>query len=362
MLASPFAVLYIFIDAYLKIKELLSQLVTISIISSVLSIALLYPLLKVFGLNGAAVYFLLSGVLSVLIFSLYNFRIIKKIFTDKIIIDLKERNYIIKIGSVSLLSSFMFIGSFILLRKFVIENFGLTDNGVFQSVVTLSNSSFMFVYSFLSSYLLPKISKIENYSKIALELDNGFRFVLFLVVPILILIFLYRDILINIVYSAAFLKAGDMIFYQFIGDSFKCLSGLFGLWMIAKMKIKYIMTFDVIMNCILLLIPFLYKYIYKDVKLELLPISYMIAMFIHFMLYFIYSRYHVNYRISRNTFRTILFSLLAITICIFIINYPYIYQYIMAPILIVLFVLFSSSKEERNKLLLALKKYFQKIN
>jgi len=357
ILGTPAAVSYSFVDAYLKNKELIGLLVKITIISSIVSIIVLFPSVILWGVYGAAVVLFISSIIPILIFGFYKPDFIVKIFTEKIITITSIKVKILKIGSVSLLSSFMFIGSFIILRKIVIDNLGLLDNGIFQSVITLSNSSFVVVYSFLSSYLLPKISKLENYSDIAIDLDNGLRFVIFMVVPILIFVFLYRYTIISLVYSAEFSKAGDLIFYQFMGDSFKCLSSLFGLWMISKMKIKYIMLFDFILNFVLLAIPITYFYILNYTNIAIVPIAYMIALFLHFLLYYTYSYVELKYRMSNSTMKAILLSVIAVLICFGFSYFNIAFQMISAPILIIIYLYTTFSKNERTRLIFALRNF-----
>jgi len=355
--SAPFMVAYSISDAFLRCYGKLSQIVLIAIVSSVSSLLLLYPLIEYLGMTGVSFYFFLSGVFPFVAFLIINRSYVKKILNKKIehLLDLKSQ--ILKMGSVSLLSSFLFIGSFIILRKFVIDNLGLVDNGIFQSVVALSNSIFMIIYSYLSTYLLPKLSKYIKNKEINEELDNSFRFILFMIVPSIILAFSYRYLIIRAIFSVEFLKASDIIIYQFLGDFFRCLSGLFCLWLIPRMRIRTIMTFDIIMNLSLVLLPYIYMLLFNKIFLGIVPISYMVAMILHFIMYLSITIKDLHYRISAHTLRTIIISALCISASFLSGWGGYLFQYLAAPLLILFFGLIAISKVERFKLIQLGKSY-----
>lgn len=354
---APFLVLYAIGDAFLRCYGKLTQIVFIAVVSSLSSILLLFPLLDLFGILGVSIYFLLNGILLFTIYAVLNFEKVKLIFRSNKIYKLDLRIQILKTGVVSLISSFLFIGSNIILRKFIIENLGLTENGIYQSVASLSASSFLVVYSYITTYLLPKISSSESDSQIVNETDVNFRFILLLMVPMIIAIFSFRKVLIGVLFSSEFLPASDILQYQFAGDFFRGLSGLFGLWMIYKMNLKVIIAFDVVMNLLLVSFPFACKHYFDYVSLNLIPISYMIALGIHFLLFFIYTKKKLRYRVSKSTFRTVLISVILLLAVFLVDKQNEIFKYVLSFFFILFFWFFAVSSIERNKLTVFLKNY-----
>lgn len=349
--ATPLIVVYSICESFLKCFGNITQIVIITIISSISSLILLYPLIKFLGIYGASVYIFLNGILPFCIYAYLNRDYLKKIYLKKIVSALLLKKQILKIGSVSLFSSFLFIGCFIILRKFVIDNLGFVDNGIFQAVVSLSTGSFLIVNNYLSSYLLPKISGFSTNDEIKHEIDRNFRFILFLMVPAILVVVYYNNLIIRILYSSDFLKASDFIIFQFIGDFFRGLAGLFGLWLISKMKIKIIMSFDILMNLILVTSPFIFKYLFNMVSLKIISISYMVACIVHFMNYFIISVRVLKYKISSFTAKTIFVSVVCLGSSYFFTFSDYLYQFICFFISCLLFGFFATTSEEKFKLM-----------
>lgn len=356
---APFIVLYSIFEAFLRCYTKLTIIVLISIISSASSIILLYPLLIEFNYLGIGLYFFINSLFVIILYIIFDFNNFKLLFKKKVKEKLLHKNQIFKIGVVSLISSFLFIGSSILLRKFAIENFGLNENGIYQSVSTLSASCFLLVYNYLTTYLLPRISKSKTNLEIIDELDKNLRFVLLLMIPIMLVVFSYRLILINLLFSREFEFASTMLHYQFLGDFFRGLSGLFGIWMIFKLKLKVIFIFDIIMNLILIGIPFISLLIFENVGLSIIPISYMIALALHFLLYFIYTQAVLKYSFSLKTLKTISVSVVSI-IAVYLCDIYFISGlYFLTPLIIVAFWYIAISNDEKIQFIGIIKKSFK---
>lgn len=357
LVSAPFAVVYSIFESFLKCYGKFTQIVVITIIGSLSSILLLYPLITKFGILGVSIYLFFSGFIPFLIYCIKNWQWTKQIFVIHKKEKLEYKSQILKTGSVSLFSSLLFIGSNIIIRKFTIDNLGLTNNGIYQSIAALSNSSFLIFYYYLSTYLLPKISSLHTDNEICNEIDENFRFILLFIVPFVIVVFSYRYLLIKLLFSSDFLPAVGIIQYQFLGDFFRCLSGLFGLWMISRMKLFSIMIIDLIMNIILISSPFLCKYLFSEISLIVIPISYMIALFVHFILFFIVTIKYINYAASLKAKKTFIISVFVLTVA-FLTSYLGNYaEYIGAPFLVIIYWYLSTSLDEREKTIKLIKKY-----
>lgn len=347
--SAPFVVFYTIGDSFLRSMGKLTQIVTIAIVSSIISILVLYPLLKYYSMLGVSIYLFFNALIVFLLYTGLNFDRFKLLFKKHKPQKLHFKSQIFKMGIVSLVSSFLFIGSSIVLRKFTIDNFGFSNNGIYQSMSSLSASSFLIVYNYLTTYLLPKISGYKSDEEIRNELDSNFRFILLLMVPSTILVFSFRYVIINLLFSPEFIAAGDFIQYQFLGDFFRGLSGLFGLWMVFKMKLRFIIIFDFTMNLILVSIPYLCSMYTSEIALEIVPISYMSSLVIHFLLYFIYTQRELRYFPSKDTLNTILYSIVLLTFAFSSVYLGDLFQYIIAPVLILIFWYLAVSKLEREK-------------
>lgn len=351
IVSAPFIVLYTIGDSFLRCLGKLTQIVTIAIVSSLGSILILYPLLQYFGIFGVSIYLFVNALFVFLLYIYLNFDKFKLLFRRRKPQKLHFKSQIIKMGIVSLISSFLFIGSNIMLRKFTIDNFGLTNNGIYQSIASLSASSFLIVYNYLATYLLPKISGYKSNSEIRDELDINFRFILLLMVPSTIVVFSYRYVIISLLFSSEFIAAGEIIQYQFMGDFFRGLSGLFGIWMVYKMKLKFIIFFDLLMNLILVSLPYLCMLFLNEISLKIVPISYLIALLFHFVLYYVYSQSELKYFPTKDTMNTLVYSVILLSATFASVYLGSLFQYVSAPIFVLIFWSLAVSRIEREKFL-----------
>ena len=257
---------------------------------------------------------------------------------------------VLKIGVISLSSSLLHQGAIILLRKFAINNFGLIDNGVYQSVLSTSIAYFSIIYIFLSNYTLPLFSKIIIDSELVEEINNNFRFLLFLVLPIIVITFTYRGIIVELLYSKSFNKASTLFLPQLIGDFFRVFAALFGLWTIPRMKIKQMLIFDFLFNLSLFLFPHLYMEILGK-NLIIIPVSYMTAFIIHFLLYFIYSKIYLKFYFKKQIIYNAIVSIFVMLLSVLLSYISNLLGYFSTAILLIIWIYLVLNKEEKKSII-----------
>lgn len=350
LISVPFVVTYSLIEAFLRSLQEINMIVKVSIISNIISTLIFIPLIYFYGMLGVAIYLLCFGFLPFSVFIFLNKKRFLNFFVKtKDNLEKYHLNRIYKIGVVSLFSSLLHQGVLILIRRFIINNYGLVEMGVYQSVLSVSVNFFAVIYIFFSTYTLPKISGYKDNSSIVTELNDNFRFLLFIIIPLVAILYTYREFIIFIFFSKEFSKASELLLFQLIGDIFRTSAALFGLWLIPKMKIIQLFMIDFTFNLLLYILPvFLLNYV--DKNLYTIPISYMISFFIHFILFFIYSVYFLKFKFDKKTLETLLYSIAFLIICLFISYYfKNIGYYISILILTVWFILIVK-KDEKMKL------------
>ena len=308
VIAIPFMVNYSIFDSFLRSFEQIDRIVRISIISNAVSLLILIPLIYYYKISGVIIYILVAGIMPFLLF-IVQFR---NIFRDylgefKIKLDRLDKLNVFKIGLSSLLAFFMFQSVIILLRKFIISNFGLEENGLYQSLLGISLNYFIIIYSFFTNHTLPQLSMCETDLDIISILDSTTKFLMFIIVPLTLILFNYRDIILLLLYSQSFVGASDLLIFQLVGDLFRIFAVLFSLWLIPKMRVRQLILIDFIFNCALLVLPYILIIVYQH-SLKVVPISYMLAFIIQFLLYFIYTKRNLNFKFSKKTMSILLIS------------------------------------------------------
>lgn len=351
LLAAPFTVTYSLVEPYLKAKGEINTIVKVSIISNIVPFLILIPLIIYFGISGVSYYLLLYGCFPIIIFLFFfNRNFFKKIKSSNETLELEKKKSILKVGIVSLISSFLFQFSIIYIRKFSINSFGIENTGIYQSLLSLSTNYFTFIYVFLANYSLPKLAVVTSNSEISDEINNNFRLLLFILIPIVIIVFTYREFIIQLVFSNSFASASNYIFFQLVGDIFRAFGALFGLWLVPMEKLKVLIAVDFIMNFLLISLPYIF-FNFFHLNIVSLPVTYLISFFIHFLLLFLFTRRSLHFKFTPRNLNNIVISFAVFIISFIAASYFVFYGYFLIPVLLIIWTWFFLETEERKSLM-----------
>jgi len=317
-LSIPFIVIYSIFEAFLRSSGQINKIVKIAIFSNLISLPCLIVLINFFLVDGIGIYLLVLGILP-FIFMLVLY---KRIFTSEYRkksdrLKTEEIKNIFKTGITSLLAFLFYQLVILYLRKFIISNFGNDENGIYQSVLGLSLNIFAFIYSFLGNHTLQQLSMDKETSKIGSILDNTSKFLIFMIVPIIVLFFGFRELIIILFYSKSFVSGGGLMVYQFLGDGFRVFASLFSLWLFSNMRIKQLIIIDLIFNITLLSLPNVLLLFFPG-QLKIVPISYLLASALQFLLFFLYTKSALKFKFLKKTRITILFSVFIVLSSLFV--------------------------------------------
>ena len=122
----------------------------------------------------------------------------------------------------------------IVLRNDVVEHSGLAAVGLLQGVTRLSDLYLGIVISVLSMYFLPRFAEIKVRSELRRELFRATA----LIVPGLalasLLIYLFRDLIIAVLFTREFAAMRDLFEWQMTGNVLKMMGWLLGMVVLAK--------------------------------------------------------------------------------------------------------------------------------
>lgn len=131
----------------------------------------------------------------------------------------------------------------ILVRKAIIYHLTVYDAGIWDGIFKLSTTYIGLATLPFSYYFLPTFSKTLGNKQLRIEVTQA----LIVLIPLLTLCgfitYLLREPLINILLSKEFNSAYSIIKWQILGDGFRVICWLFGMYLIAKEKVwTYIIT------------------------------------------------------------------------------------------------------------------------
>lgn len=350
-LSIPFVVNYSIIESFLRSFEQINTIVKIGVFSGISCLLLLFPLLFYGGMKGASIYLFLVGLVPFLFFKFRYENSLKRWFAGPTFaIGRKDKAKIYKVGLSSLIAFFLFQSVILLLRKFIISNFGLESNGLYQSVLGISLNYFVLIYVFLTNRSLPQLSKCATDDETISALNRDTRFLALVIVPMILLLFCYRSMVISLLYSSSFEGAKRLVPFQLIGDGLRVFAALFSLWLLPRGRILVLVSIDVVFNLSLLALPHILVGIWGH-HLEVIPIAYSSSFIIQFALYFLYTRRTLGFKFTGQTRKTLLLSISTVAVSA---TFSYLYEYtgyfaIWGFLLIWFFLVFSRAERDLSK-------------
>ena len=132
---------------------------------------------------------------------------------------------------------------YISLRSKLMVTFSEDEAGFWEGINRISSFYFLFVSTLLTLYFLPKLSQAKS----TIETKAVFRAYYKGIIPVfalgLILVYLLRTFIINLILSDEFLPMEDLFIWQLLGDFFKACSLILGYEILAKKQTRiFIMT------------------------------------------------------------------------------------------------------------------------
>lgn len=126
----------------------------------------------------------------------------------------------------------------IIIRNIIIDNCSLIEAGWWDGVKRISDAYVNLIITTLSLYFLPRISSIRNFRCLKTEIFKSIK----IIFPFLVIgsgmIFIFKDILIEILFTHEFRGMKNLFSFQCIGDVIRVLNWFFAITIMFKEKIK----------------------------------------------------------------------------------------------------------------------------
>ncbi|HGN0242053.1 O-antigen translocase [Proteus mirabilis] len=213
--------------------------IKINIVQSLYSLLFTSLLIYFFNLSGA----LIALTINQSIIFFITLFLIKK--NNIIHIDQFKNNFDKKIAKklfsfsvMALTSAIMIPTSQFIIRNYISKTQGLEQAGYWQGIWYISTTYLMIVTTTLSTYYLPRLSEITNKKELKKEILQGYKILLPLAIISGIVIYLFRNLIIYILFSPDFESMSPLFLWQIIGDTIKISSWLCSYLMIAKAMTK----------------------------------------------------------------------------------------------------------------------------
>ncbi|KAA0987720.1 O-antigen translocase [Pseudomonas sp. ANT_J12] len=170
------------------------------------------------------------------------------------------RNFL-KYTAMALTSAICVPVSHILVRNHLGASLGWEAAGYWEAMWRLSAAYLMLVTTTLSVYYLPKLSELTNEADVREEIIQGYRFILPCTAICGLLIYVLRDFIIHVLFTADFLPMRNLFAWQIVGDTLKIGSWILAYVMLGKAMFKLFIISEIVSAaCFYLLTVVLTKY------------------------------------------------------------------------------------------------------
>ena len=136
--------------------------------------------------------------------------------------------------------------SHILVRNHLGETFGWDAAGYWEAMWRLSGAYLVLVTTTLSVYYLPKLSELSNSNEIKKEIIQGYRVILPVAALSGFAIYLFRDVIIELLFTSDFFAMRDLFAWQIIGDTLKIGSWILAYVMLGNAMFKPFMALEIV--------------------------------------------------------------------------------------------------------------------
>ena len=262
--------------------EKFKRIVVIQIISNVLIFSCTAYLIWKDAIAGGLLAVALSELLMVLVTFLFVLKD-KRYFQFNLhkVIDKKYLEVIKKFSIMALLSAVIVPLTLMLIRNFIVDIHSIQDAGIWDAANKLSGFYMMIFSSGLSLYYVPKLASLKTDEEFKVELKFYFQIFVPLFAIVLFIVFLFKEIILNIAFTAEFLKIQEVLIWQLLGDLLKIMTLAFGYQILVKARIKEYVILEIVFNLSYL---FLSYYLVKIFSFEGALKAYFYASLILFVL------------------------------------------------------------------------------
>ena len=146
----------------------------------------------------------------------------------------------------------------LLIRGFLIKKLSIDSAGYWEGMNRISGLYLLFVTTSFSVYYLPKLSEIKTQVLLKKEIIKTYKIITPIIVISLILIFLLKNLVINVLFTKEFYPMKDLFFWQLLGDFFKIMSWILAFVMVAKSMTKIYIFTEIIFSVLVVLLSYVF--------------------------------------------------------------------------------------------------------
>jgi PST family polysaccharide transporter len=167
-----------------------------------------------------------------------------------------------RFSAMGITSALMVPLSLLLIRNIIIKVVSPEAAGYWEAMTRISSNYLMMVTTTLAIYYLPRLSETLDFKEVRNEIFKGYKLIMPLVILIATTIYLFRFVIIKILFSHQFGPMEPLFLFQLLGDIIKIASWLLAFVMLAKAMARMFIITEIIFNLTYVLLSYLFIHRY----------------------------------------------------------------------------------------------------
>jgi O-antigen/teichoic acid export membrane protein len=294
----PIQIFHLFFVSILNGFFQYKKVTILTIYSYILGLCVSVFLMYFYKINGALISIAILSIFQIF-YSGYYFFIafpIKILFNNRKI-NSKHIKQILPLGFMTLFSGVVSPIIYIYIRNLITKETSIEEAGFYEAMQRISGFYMMFILTLISFYFLPEIAKAKTVLKEQKLIFSFYKGIIPIFGIGLVIIYFFRNFIIQILLTKEFELVSELFFYQLIGDFFKALSLILGICFYAKKIIKDYFLTEIFSFIILLVSSTL---LIKLFEVEGAVMAHAITYIVYFFVLLIYFRKTIFFKKSTN--------------------------------------------------------------
>ena len=292
--------------AILQGTRQLKQLAKANLLSSFLGLMVSVPLYLLFEISGIVPAIIITYLVSFLVFYLFSKTSSTHHFEMPFKTLLNKSKAMLTLGFTLSFTSLILTLTLWLIQIFIRDLGGLEQVGYYAAGMLIINAYVGMIFNAMATDYFPRLSAInKDNNAIQKVVNEQAEIAILLITPIITLFLLFKELIIQILYTPSFLVITGIVTFGILGTLFKAVSFSLGYVIIAKGHSKVYIKTAIVFNILMLLIS---VGSYKYGGLDGLGLGLLIYYFIHFLGIKWINAHLYKLRLSKHTLYLLLIS------------------------------------------------------
>jgi O-antigen/teichoic acid export membrane protein len=158
----------------------------------------------------------------------------------------------------ALVSAILVPVSQLIVRSYITKNQTLINAGLWEGINRISGMYLLVITTSLSVYYLPKLAELRTKQEIRKEVFSVYKLVIPALLIATLLIFVLRNLIIQILFTKEFAGMQNLFGFQLLGDIFKMSGWILGYLMMAKAMTKTYVSMEIASAALQILLSILF--------------------------------------------------------------------------------------------------------